>query len=56
MERAIQRNMSWGARFVGVREGGHLRVGHQEEVMSAIEAFLRPQAARDAPGAGSPVR
>ena len=55
MERAISAEHVLGARFVGFREG-HLRVGHQGEVMSAIEAFLRPQAARDALDAGSPVR
>ena len=28
-----------GARFVGFNQGGHLWVGHQEEVMAAIEEF-----------------
>jgi pimeloyl-ACP methyl ester carboxylesterase len=30
-----------GARFVGYPTGGHLWVGHQQELMSEIEAFLR---------------
>ncbi len=30
-----------GARFIGCPSGGHLWVGHQEEVMSGMAAFLR---------------
>jgi 2-hydroxy-6-oxonona-2,4-dienedioate hydrolase len=30
-----------GARFVGYPSGGHLWVGHQEEVMSVLAAFLK---------------
>jgi pimeloyl-ACP methyl ester carboxylesterase len=29
------------ARFIGFPSGGHLWVGHQQEVMSEIAAFLR---------------
>jgi pimeloyl-ACP methyl ester carboxylesterase len=29
------------ARFIGYREGGHMLVGHYEEVMAQIAAFLR---------------
>ena len=30
-----------GAQFIGYPSGGHLWVGHQDEVMSAIAAFLK---------------
>lgn len=30
-----------GARFIGYPSGGHLWVGHQEEVVSAVAAFLK---------------
>jgi 2-hydroxy-6-oxonona-2,4-dienedioate hydrolase len=30
-----------GARFIGFPTGGHLWIGHQEEVMSAIADFLK---------------
>jgi len=45
-----------GARFVGFSQGGHLWVGHQEEVMSAVEEFLKPHASRELPAAGSSAR
>ncbi len=35
--------------------GGHLWVGHQEQVMSAIERFLKSQPPGDVPAAGSSV-
>lgn len=34
-----------GARFIGHPEGGHLAVGHQQEVSAAIAAFLKAHAA-----------
>ena len=30
-----------GAKFLGFNRGGHLWVGHQEEVLSSIESFIR---------------
>jgi pimeloyl-ACP methyl ester carboxylesterase len=35
-----------GARFVGYQTGGHLWVGHQDDVLREIAMFLEPQAAR----------
>jgi pimeloyl-ACP methyl ester carboxylesterase len=37
-----------GARFVGFETGGHLWVGHQDDVLREVAAFLREE--RDAPG------
>ncbi len=44
-----------GAKFVSFSDGGHLWVGHQEQVMSAIERFLKSQPPGDVPAAGSSV-
>lgn len=33
-----------GARFLGFERGGHLLLGHQAEVVTAVQALLRPQA------------
>jgi 2-hydroxy-6-oxonona-2,4-dienedioate hydrolase len=38
-----------GARFVGYRDGGHLFVGHNEEVLTEIAAFLKTYGARGLP-------
>jgi 2-hydroxy-6-oxonona-2,4-dienedioate hydrolase len=35
-----------GAKFVGFDNGGHLWVGHDDEVQAAIVKFLNPQAKR----------
>ena len=40
-----------GARFVGYATGGHLCVGHQDEVGSAIVAFVTAALGGTAPGA-----
>jgi len=38
-----------GARFVGYRDGGHLFVGHNEEVLTEISAFLKAFGVRGPP-------
>jgi 2-hydroxy-6-oxonona-2,4-dienedioate hydrolase len=38
-----------GARFVGYASGGHVWVGHHEELMSEIESFLRESGSRNDP-------
>ena len=37
-----------GARFIGFTDGGHIWVGHDDEVMAAILALLRPADAKPA--------
>jgi 2-hydroxy-6-oxonona-2,4-dienedioate hydrolase len=37
-----------GARFIGFTDGGHIWVGHDDEVMAAITELLRPADARPA--------
>jgi 2-hydroxy-6-oxonona-2,4-dienedioate hydrolase len=37
-----------GARFIGFADGGHIWVGHDDEVMAAILALLRPADAKPA--------
>jgi pimeloyl-ACP methyl ester carboxylesterase len=39
-----------GARFVGYPSGGHLWIGHSEDVVSEIETFLRARVSRMAHG------
>src|SRR4029077_501577 len=49
--RAMTRRIP-GARFVSFPTGGHLWVGHQDEVVSELSAFLRLRAAGPVSRAG----
>jgi 2-hydroxy-6-oxonona-2,4-dienedioate hydrolase len=42
------------ARFIGFREGGHLWVGHNDEVSAAVRDFLQSATRHRAPLAGEP--
>ena len=44
-----------GARFIGYPTGGHVWVGHHEEIMGEIAAFLAPSASRQRAGASLKV-